>query len=459
MPIIRRMNKTDAPVLDGIAIAILAAGKGTRMQSALPKVMHLLGGIPLISHVLATAEALNPVRIVVVVGPGMDRVSSAVAPHTSVLQQIQRGTGDAVATSLPALGSATDLLVLYGDTPLIRPDTLRLLVEERRRSGAAVAVLGMNVAAPNAYGRLVLDADGDLERIVEAAEAGPEVLAIRLCNSGVMAIDGAAAAGMIDRLLNFDRPGEVYLTDLVEIARREGRIARVVEAPHDELAGVNSRADLAAAEAVLQHRLRAAALDGGATLIDPGSVYLAADTRLGRDVTIGPNVVFGPGVTVEDGVTIRAFCHLEGVAIRRDAIIGPFARLRPGSEVGERAHVGNFVELKNTHLAADAKANHLTYLGDASVGARANIGAGTITCNYDGFGKYRTEIGADVFIGSNAALVAPVSIGEGAMIAAGSVITNDVAADATAIARGIQVEKPGHARRFRAARRRDGKAG
>jgi bifunctional UDP-N-acetylglucosamine pyrophosphorylase/glucosamine-1-phosphate N-acetyltransferase len=299
----------------------------------------------------------------------------------------------------------------------------------------------------------VLDEAGDLDRLIEAADAGPAQRDIRLCNSGVMAVDGAALAGLIDRLRPGNAKGEYYLTDIVAIARGDGRRGRVVEAASDELIGVNSRTDLAAVEALLQRRLRLAAQEGGASLTDPDSVFLCADTRLGRDVSIAPNVVFGPGVTIEDGVEIKAFCHLEGVWVRRGATIGPFARLRPGSEVGEGAHVGNFVELKNARLDDHAKVNHLTYLGDARIGQRSNIGAGTITCNYDGFAKHPTEIGDDVFIGSNVALVAPVTIGDAAMIGAGSVVTRDVAPGATAIARATQVDKPGHAARFRAARR------
>jgi bifunctional UDP-N-acetylglucosamine pyrophosphorylase/glucosamine-1-phosphate N-acetyltransferase len=418
--------------------------------------MHKLAGQPLLRHVIETCERLDPARIVVVAGPGMSSVEAAAHPHGVALQTEQRGTGHAVAAARTALEGHTfdDVLIAYGDTPLITPETLSLLLEERRRSAAAVAVLGMRVEPPNAYGRLVLDAAGNLVEIVEAAEATAEQRAITLCNSGVMAVDGAVLFELIAGLSDKNAKGEYYLTDLVGLARRSGRIARVVEASAEELAGVDSRALLAAAETIAQRRLRDRVMAGGATLTDPASVFLCADTRLGRDVVIGPNVVFGPGVTVEDRVEIKPFCHIEGALIRSGAIIGPFARLRPDSEVGTDAHIGNFVELKNARLGPGAKANHLAYLGDTEIGAKSNIGAGTITCNYDGFFKHRTVIGADVFIGTNTSLVAPVTIGDGASTAAGSVITHDVGPDALAIGRARQADKPGHAARFRDMKRR-----
>jgi bifunctional UDP-N-acetylglucosamine pyrophosphorylase/glucosamine-1-phosphate N-acetyltransferase len=435
-----------------LAVVILAAGKGTRMKSALPKVMHEIAGKPMLRHVIDSCTALEPDRMVVVAGPDMPSVEAAAAPHAIAHQLEQRGTGHAVGCARDALGDASfdAVLVVYGDTPLITAATLARMVEERERTGAAVVVLGMRVAPPNAYGRLVLDAAGDLDAIVEAAEAGPDVLALDLCNSGVMVIDGAALFGLIDRVEDDNSKGEFYLTDIVGIARGDGRRARVVEAPVDELVGVNSRADLAAAEAILQQRLRAAAMAGGVTMVDPASVFLAVDTAFGRDVVIGPQVVFGPGVTVGDRVQIKSFSHIEGARIGAGAVIGPFARLRPGTELAEDVHIGNFVELKNAQLGRGAKANHLTYLGDATVGGGSNIGAGTITVNYDGFGKYRTEIGERAFIGSHSSLVAPIKIGAGAMTAAGSVVTRDVPADAIAIGRAHQVDKPGRAAEFRA---------
>ena len=438
-----------------LAVVILAAGKGTRMKSDLPKVMHEIAGKPMLRHVLDTCARLAPDHVVVVAGPEMPAVEAAAAPHALACQLEQRGTGHAVGCARPAFGGKVfdEVLVVYGDTPLITSQTLGRMVEERRRSDAAVVVLGMRVAPPNAYGRLVLDAAGNLDAIVEAAEASPDILEGDLCNSGVMVIDGGALFDLVDRIKDDNSKGEFYLTDIVGLARGDGRLARVVEAPAQELVGVNSRADLAAAEAILQDRLRAAAMAGGATLVDPASVFLAADTVLGRDVVIQPNVVFGTGVTVGDRAQIKSFSHIEGASIGAGAIIGPFARLRPGSVLAEDVHVGNFVELKNAQLGRGAKANHLTYLGDATVGAGSNIGAGTITVNYDGFGKYRTEIGERAFIGSNSSLVAPIKIGDGAMTAAGSVVTSDVAADAIAIARARQVDKPGRAAEFRNAQR------
>jgi len=447
-----------------LAIIVLAAGKGTRMRSEHPKVMHKLAGQPMLRHVLDSCERLDPARIVVVVGPDMQAVEAAARPHGVALQAEQRGTGHAVGAAKAALGDARydDVLVVYGDTALITAETLQHLIDERRRSGAAVAVLGIPIVTANAYGRFVRDEAGNLLEIVEVAEANPEQLAITLCNCGVMAVDGAILFDLIARLSADNAKGEYYLTDLVALARADGRIARAVEVLVEDLAGldprpllgIDSRGLQAGAEAILQRRLRLSAMAEGVTLTDPASVFLCADTALGRDVVIGPNVVFGPGVTVEDGVEIKPFCHIEGALIRSGAIIGPFARLRPDSEVGEQAHVGNFVELKNARLGAGAKANHLAYLGDTEIGARSNIGAGAITCNYDGFFKYRTVIGADVFIGTNTSLVAPVTLGDGASTAAGSVITHDVAPDAFAIGRARQTDKPGYAARFRDIKRR-----
>lgn len=432
------------------AAVILAAGKGTRMKSVLPKVLHALAGKPMIGHVLDALAPLGCAPVVVVLAPGMDRVAAAVQPHATAIQQEQLGTGHAVMAAFPALGKVTgDVLVLYGDTPFISTATLTRMLERRRRADdPAVVVLGMRPDDPGEYGRLVIGADGYLRAIVEYKDADSDQRSIRLCNSGVMAIDGAHLASLLERIGNDNAKGEYYLTDIVAIAGARGLNCAVVEAPVDELMGINSRAELAVAEAVLQDRLRAAAMDGGATLIDPKTVWLCHDTRLGRDVTVGPNVVFGPGVAVADGAEIRAVSHLEGAMVGAGAVIGPFARLRPGAEIGDTARVGNFVEVKNTRFGAGAKANHLSYVGDASVGAGANLGAGTITCNYDGYDKARTEIGARVFVGSNSTLVAPLVIGEGAYVAAGSVVTSDVPADALAVARSRQVDKPGWGAEF-----------
>ncbi len=434
-----------------VAAVVLAAGKGTRMESVRPKVLHQIAGRPMLMHLLDALAPIGAEPTLLVIAPGMEAVAEAAAPRPSVVQKHQAGTADAVKAARAALdGFAGDVLVLYADTPLLRTETLKALLAARRGPPpAAVAVLGFRPARPDAYGRLDLGGDGMLERIIEPGDASAAERAIGLCNSGVMAVDGVRLFGLLERIGNDNAKGEYYLTDLVALARAEGLACAVVEGDADELMGVDGRADLARAEAIMQARLREAAMAGGATLIDPASVWLAADTRLGRDVVVGPDVVFGPGVTVAEGAEIRAFCHLEGVEIRAGAVIGPFARLRPGSVIGAGARVGNFVEVKNATLEEGAKAMHLAYLGDARVGPEANIGAGTITCNYDGFQKHRTEIGAGAFIGSNSALVAPVSIGAGAIVGAGSVVTRDVAADALATARAPQEETPGAAKRLR----------
>jgi bifunctional UDP-N-acetylglucosamine pyrophosphorylase/glucosamine-1-phosphate N-acetyltransferase len=437
-----------------IAAIVLAAGKGTRMKSAKPKVLHRIAGRSMIGHVLDNLASLKVAKTAVVIAPDMDSVAKEVAPHPTVIQQDQLGTGHAAAAARDVVGKIEGtVLVLFGDSPFITAETMSRLVKRREAEDRpAVVVLGMRPKDPSGYGRLVTDDKGNLSAIVEHRDADEKQRAIGLCNSGVMAIDGAVLWDLIAAIGNDNAKREYYLTDIVSIARRRGRSAAVVEAPTDELVGINSRAELAAAEALCQERLRARAFDNGVTMTDPTSVFLCTDTRLGQDVTIGPNVVFGPGVTVADNVEIRAFSHIEGATIESGAIIGPYARLRPGSKIGRDAHVGNFVETKNAVLGSGAKANHLTYLGDAEVGAKSNIGAGTITCNYDGFLKTKTTIGDNVFIGSNSALVAPVTIGEGAMVAAGSVITRDVEKDAMALARGAQVDKPGWAAKFRAAR-------
>lgn len=442
-----------------ISVVVLAAGLGTRMKSARPKVLHALAGRPMIGHVMATLEKLAPKRVVLVVGPGMDAVTDAAraaAPGldiASVVQAERRGTGHAVLMAKPALsGCSGDVLVVFGDTPLLQAATLRDMVERRRASGAAVAVLGMRRRDPGMYGRLVVAPDGGLERIVEAKDASEAERAITLCNAGAMAIDGSRLFALLDQVRPRNAQGEYYLTDVVGLARAAGLTCTHAEGDAGDLIGVDSRALLAEAEATFQKRARANAMTNGATLIDPATVWFSYDTELGRDVVIGPMVVFGPGVKVADGVEIKGFCHIEGAEIREGAQIGPFARLRPGAEIGREAHIGNFVEIKAARVEAGAKVNHLSYVGDARVGAKANVGAGTITCNYDGFVKSFTDIGAGAFIGSNTALVAPVKVGAGAIIAAGSVITADVADDALAVARGEQVEKPGWAGAYRAAK-------
>jgi bifunctional UDP-N-acetylglucosamine pyrophosphorylase / glucosamine-1-phosphate N-acetyltransferase len=391
----------------------------------------------------------------------MDAVAKEVAAQEAggaqiAIQATPLGTGHAALAARPALEDLLagdrldDVLVLFGDTPLLSPATLAAMLTERRRAPeAAIVVLGMRPAKPNAYGRLVCGKDGMLEAIVEAKDASAAQREIGLCNSGVMAIAARHLLALLAAIGTNNAKGEYYLTDIVAIARRQGMPCRVVEAPLDELVGINSRADLAAAEAIMQRRLREAAMAGGATLVDPGTVFFSADTRIGQDVTIGPFVHFGPGVVIADRVEIRAFCDIAGAHVASGAIVGPFARLRPGTEIGADAHIGNFVEIKQARIGAGAKANHLSYVGDAEIGAGVNIGAGTITCNYDGFTKTVTRIGEGAFIGSNTVLVAPVSVGAGAYIAAGSAITRDVADDALAIGRGQQVDKPGRAKLIR----------
>ena len=440
------------------AAIVLAAGSGTRMRSRVPKVLHPVAGRPMILCVLDTLRRLEPAQTVVVLAPRMDEVARLVAPAECAVQDPPRGTGDAVKAARRALacrlapeGPIEDVLILYGDTPLLQPQTLRRLVEERRRApAAAIAAAAMRPADPGPYGRLVLGPGGALERIVEARDAAPEERAIGLCNGGLMAVAARHLFDLVEALGSDNAKGEYYLTDIVGLARRKGLSCRAVELPAEELVGVNSREELAAAEAAMQQRLRARAMEEGATLIAPETVFFSFDTRLGRDVVVEPNVVFGPGVSVGEGARLRPFSHFEGAEIGPHAIVGPFARLRPGAILEKGVHVGNFVEVKAARLGKGAKANHLSYLGDAEIGAGSNIGAGTITCNYDGFDKHRTVIGENVFIGSNTALVAPVTVGAGAYVAAGSTVTEDVSADALAIARGRQVEKRGRAAEIRA---------
>jgi len=453
------MTRTAPPTT--IAV-ILAAGLGTRMASGRPKVLHPVAGRPMIGHVLDSLAAAGVARVAAVIGPDMPAVAAAVAPHPTAVQADRLGTAHAVLAAKDeiAAAAADDLLILFGDTPLITPETIaRMLAARRAEAAPGIVVLGFEPADPGPYGRLVLDAGGNLQSIVEAKDASEAQRALRLCNSGVMVMDGARALDWLPRIGNANAKGEYYLTDIVAIARADGARAAVVMGDADEVMGVNSRAELAVAEAVAQTRLRARAMAGGATLLDPTTVYLSWDTKLGRDVTVGPNVFFGPGVTIGDNVEIRAFCHIEGAAVASNTVIGPFARLRPGADLAEGVHIGNFVEIKASQLAAGVKVNHLSYVGDSTVGARANIGAGTITCNYDGHVKSRTVIGEDAFIGSNTALVAPVTVGAGAITGAGSAIAKNVAPGALALTRADQREIAGWADRFnQAARAKKAKA-
>jgi bifunctional UDP-N-acetylglucosamine pyrophosphorylase/glucosamine-1-phosphate N-acetyltransferase len=434
---------------------VLAAGEGTRMRSSLPKVLHVIAGRTLLANVLSALAEAGQTRTAVVIGPDHEAVgkeAKAVLPQASTFVQAERrGTAHAVLAARAALEQAADdVLVIFGDTPLIRPQTLSKL-RGALADGAAVAVLGFRPADPTGYGRLVTERD-TLTQIVEHADASEAQRAIGLCNGGLMALAGKQALAILDKIGNANRKGEYYLTDAVTVARGMGLKAVAIEVPEDEVSGINTKAQLAEAEAVMQRRLRAAAMEAGVTLVAPETVYLAADTRLGRDVTVEPFVVFGPGVTVDEGATIRSYSHLQGARVGKGAIVGPYARLRPGATLEENVHIGNFVEVKEAVIEAGAKANHLTYIGDARVGAGANVGAGTITCNYDGAAKHRTDIGKGAFIGSNSSLVAPVSIGDGAYIGSGSVITADVPADALAVGRGRQAVKEGWAARIRALR-------
>jgi len=432
---------------------LLAAGLATRMKSALPKALHPIAGRPMLAHLIDSCTAAFE-RVVVVVGPDMLAVEKAAAPHEVVVQRERLGTAHAALQAAAHFGDG-DVAILYADNPLITAATLQRLRQRRAAGDVGLALLAMRPADPARYGR-VIARHGFVERIVEWVDATPEERAEGLCNAGVLCAEAGRMRGWLEAVRNDNAKGEYYLTDVVALARADGVLVAAVEAPEAELRGINSRIELAEAEAAVQAVLRRDAMAAGVTMTDPASVFLCTDTSFGTDVTLGPNVVFGPGVTVESEVEIRAFCHLEGCRIGRGAIVGPFARLRPGTVLGARAHVGNFVELKAVRLGEGAKANHLSYLGDADIGAATNIGAGTITCNYDGFAKHRTIIGANAFIGSDAVLVAPVSIGDGALITAGSVITEDVAPDAMAFGRARMEQKPGRAAAFRAARRKPG---
>ena len=432
------------------ALIILAAGKGTRMKSDLPKVLHPIGQAPMLAHAMKAGQALEPKKTVIVAGHEAEMVSAAVADIDEaaevVLQVEQLGTAHAVDQAREALADFEgDVVVLYGDTPFLQPDTLERMVAAR--ASAELVILGFNAADPARYGRLVMNGDS-LERIVEFKDASEEERAISFCNSGLMACDAKLLFDLIAKVDNKNASEEYYLTDIVELARAEGRKVTAVACDESETLGVNSRADLARADAVFQSRARDELLEMGVTLMAPETVYLSLDTFIGRDAVIEPNVVFGPGVTVESGALIRAFSHLEGCHVSRGAKVGPYARLRPGAELAEDTHIGNFVEIKNAEIAEGAKVNHLSYIGDASVGKNTNIGAGTITCNYDGVMKHHTEIGANAFIGSNTMLIAPVKVGNEAMTATGAIITKDIEDEALAIGRTPQTNKPGRARKL-----------
>jgi bifunctional UDP-N-acetylglucosamine pyrophosphorylase/glucosamine-1-phosphate N-acetyltransferase len=435
-----------------VAAIILAAGKGIRMKSDLHKVLHPIAGQPMLAYLLASLAELQPARTIVVIGDKGEQVEPVVAAHGGeiVVQQQQQGTADAVRQAETALsGFDGDVLILYADTPFVTAATMRAMIGRLAEVAGAV-VVASRPADPKHYGRILAEPDGTILKMVEYKDASEEERSLDLCNSGLMAVRSAELWPLLARVGRENAAQEYYLPDIVMIAARDGHASAVIEVPADEVEGINSRAELAAQEAAWQARRRTAMMAEGVSLVAPETVWFSHDTSIGRDCLVEPNVVFGPGVTVGARVTVKAFSHIEGATIADDAQIGPFARLRPGAEIGEGARIGNFVEVKQAKLGPGAKASHLSYLGDAEIGAGANIGAGTITCNYDGFFKYKTWIGEGAFIGSNTALVAPVMVGKGALVAAGSVITRDVPEDAVALARGVQVEKAGAAAKYRA---------
>jgi bifunctional UDP-N-acetylglucosamine pyrophosphorylase / glucosamine-1-phosphate N-acetyltransferase len=441
------------PIMRQLAIVVLAAGKGTRMRSAVPKVLHRAAGRSLLGHVLEAVKPLKASRTVVVVGLEMESAAEEALRHVAdariALQKQQRGTADAVAAATSELqGFSGAVLVVYADAPLIRSETIAALAAAVSAK-APMAVLGFRAADPKGYGRLIRNARGHITAIHEELDATPRERKIDLCNSGLIAIDAELLLTLLPKIGNANAKKEFYLTDLAELATKAKRQVALVECPEAEVAGVNDRVQLAAIEAAFQARYRRRFMLEGVTLAAPETVFFSVDTKIGKDVVIEPHVVFGPGVSIGDDVSILAFSHIEGATIAGGARVGPYARLRPGAEIGQGVHIGNFVEVKQAKIGTGAKANHLTYIGDASIGAGSNIGAGTITCNYDGFEKHRTEIGANVFVGSNTALVAPVRVGDGANIAAGSVVTADVPADGLGIARSELQIRPGWAAKYR----------
>ena len=429
------MTKTNYK--SGVSAIVLAAGLGTRMRSKLPKVMHKIAGRPLVNHVTDALSKAGVTDLTVVVGLGMETVTTAVAPNPTVEQTLQSGTGDAVKSALDHVtGKSGHVLILFGADPLIRPDTIRRIIARCELiDNPAVVVLGFQPDEPGNYGRLITGNNDQLNAIIEANEANSQTLAISLCNSGIMAIDRSLLKTLISKITNNNAKGEYYLTDVVAIARELGHTCAYVKGDANEFIGVDTRTDLADAELALQRRLRQHALENGATLIDPNSIHLSFDTKIGIDVVIEPFVFIAPGVTIDDNATIRAYSHLEGAHVSSGAVIGPFARLRPGTVIGEDAKIGNFVEVKNAIFESGAKANHLSYVGDARIGVKANIGAGTVTCNYDGYSKSFTDIGAGAFIGSNTALIAPIKVGDGAIVGAGSTISKAVPDNALAVTR------------------------
>ncbi len=440
-----------------IAAIVLGAGQGTRMKSSKPKVMHEIASRPMVSHLIATLEKVGVEKMTVVIGPSMDCIKDEVAPYTTAVQEKQLGTANAVMSAKGELdGFVGDVIIAYGDSPLVTEETFSKMIEKRNQ-GASVVVLGFTPIDAGKYGRLVVKA-GELDKIVEFKDANEAERAIKLCNSGFMCVDGSILFDMLAKVKNNNAAGEYYLTDIVEIAKSMGLKCGVVEGSEEEFMGANSRSDLAKVEAIVQNRLREKIMDNGVTLINPETVTFAYDTEIANDVVIEPFVVFGKGVKVASNVTIRAFSHLEGATIGAHAEVGPYARLRPQAVLSEGAKIGNFVEIKKSNIGVGTKVNHLTYIGDADVGDKTNVGAGTITCNYDGYNKSRTIIGKDVFVGSNTCFVAPVTVGDGAMTGAGSVITSNVNSDALAISRAKQRDIDGFAPKFRAEKKAEKEA-
>lgn len=433
-----------------VAVIVLAAGKGSRMESEIPKVLHVLAGKSMLAHVLDSASSLEPEHLVLVIGPDMSSVAEVASEAAIVIQHTPLGTGHAVKQAQEKLNDFKgDILVLFGDSPLITADTIQRLVAARHDgTNPAVVVCGFNSADPKTYGRLITNEVGELESIIEFHDANSDQREITLCNGGVMVVDGEILFEFLSQISADNNKGEYYLTDIVALARKNGRVCRVFTCKEEEVSGINTRVQLAEAESIMQGRLRERAMASGVSMIDPDSVFLCSDTLFGRDVILEPNIFFGPGVSIGERCRIRAFSHIEGTDVASDSTIGPYARLRPGSEVGSGVQIGNFVEIKAASLETGVKVNHLTYIGDARVGAYANVGAGTITCNYDGISKHRTDIGKGAFIGSNSSLIAPVTIGDGAIIGAGSAINRDVPSGALAVTRSKQAEKGGWARRF-----------
>lgn len=433
-----------------LSIIILAAGKGTRMKSAKPKVLHEIGGLPVLLHVIKTAEKLKPQKIVVVIAPGMDDVAAIAKPHAVAIQKNQKGTGDAVKAALPALkGAKSHVLVLYGDVPLVRVEDLKALLKLRADKNAGIALVTMTPNSPGNYGRIVLNNDDTLKAIVEAKDATAEQKKITLCNSGIMCVDASKISAWLEKIKDNNKQKEFYLTDLPSVAAQENQKTVVLEVDPQSVGGINDRLDLALNEALFQRRKRMEMLESGVTLFDPETIYFAWDTQIASDVVIEPNVIFGEGVSIGSGSKIRAFSHIEGAEIAENVSIGPFARLRPGSIIGEEARIGNFVEIKKSSIGKGAKINHLAYVGDTQMGDETNFSAGAITVNYDGFDKHKTVIGKNVMIGSNVNLVAPVKIDDGAIVAAGSTITDNVQANSLSIARERQTDRKNWANEFR----------